>query len=163
MKFSDHRRLIFAMTLTIATVLAAAANKPVKSPAKGNFQRTKSRIDALVGPRLKAEPLPEVLPNPFQLTEVAKPANSEQKPIEKLPVSSDEEMLLYYGASLKISGVVRIDEVTHLVINQAPYKEGDTLSLKTKDGTVKLRVVQIAPGELTLGFNDATEVIKFKK
>ena len=72
-------------------------------------------------------------------------------------------MLVYYGASLRISGNVRINDLTHLIINQAPYKEGDTFSLKTKDGTVKLKVIAIAPGELTLGLNDAVQVIKFKK
>jgi hypothetical protein len=72
-------------------------------------------------------------------------------------------MLLYYGAMLRISGTVRINERTHLVINQAPYKEGDVITLKTKDATAKLRIIGIAPGELTLGLNEAVQVIKFKK
>jgi hypothetical protein len=40
---------------------------------------------------------------------------------------------------------------------------GDILTIKTKDSTAKLRILGIAPGELTLGLNDAVQVIKFKK
>lgn len=165
---SPRRFFWIVLGLTMVAFVVAAPNKPVR-PGKNkdpqNFQRTKARIEALLGPRLKPEPPPDSFPNPFQLAEtpaVVTP-DKDPKPIEKLPVSSDEEMLLYYGTSLRITGVVRINDQTHLVINQTPYKEGDTLNLKTKDGTVKLRVVAIAPGELTLGLNGATQVIKFKK
>lgn len=72
-------------------------------------------------------------------------------------------MLVYYGAMLRISGTVRIEDQTHLIINQAPYKEGDIFNLKTKEVNAKLRIISIAPGELTLGLNAATQVIKFKK
>lgn len=164
MKFSVHLRFIFATSLMLATMFVAAANKPAKPPVKSNFQRTKNHIDALLGPRLKAEPLPDVLPNPFQLTEApSSTANPEQKIPDRIPISSDDEMLLYHSASLKITGVVRINDQTHLVINQAPYKVGDSISVKTKDGTLKLRVLGIAPGELTLGLNDAVQIVKFKK
>lgn len=166
----SHPFILIAILSLVVAIASAATGKAVRPGASGsknapNFQRTKSRIDALLGSRLKPEPLPETVPNPFQLAElpVANPGDKDPKPVEKIPVSSDEEMLLYYGASLKISGVVRINDQTHLVINQAPYKVGDTVGLKTKDGTVKLRVLGISPGELTLGLNDAVQIVKFKK
>ena len=154
--------------ISAAVVSAAAPSKPKKPafvPKDVNFQRTKSRIDTLLGLRLKPEPLPDPLPNPFQLAEVAPMPGSDKtpKPVENLPVSTDSEMLLYYGASLRISGTVRTDDETHLVINSSPYKVGDILTIKTKDSTAKLRILGIAPGELTLGLNDAVQVIKFKK
>ncbi len=163
-KFS-HTFLLTA-ALSLAAVIAGGAPARTGKPAPKNapnFQRTKSRIDALLSPRLKPEPLPETVPNPFQLAELPPATNGDSKPVEKTPVSSDEEMLLYYGASLKISGMVRINDQVHLVINQAPYKTGDTLSLKTKDGTVKLHVLGISPGELSLGLNDAVQIVRFKK
>lgn len=171
MSWNFHRPFIVVTTLLLALGLAvasAAAGKPAKSGSGSsktapNFQRTKSRIDALLNPRLKPEPLPEIVPNPFQLAELPAANTGDPKPVDKAPVSSDEEMLLYYGASLKISGVVRINDQTHLVINQAPYKVGDLVNLKTKDGNVKLRVLGISPGELTLGLNDAVQIVKFKK
>ena len=167
MKSSFSRFLVLSLGLLASTVIIHAAGGKFAPANKGavNFQRTKTRIDALLAQRLKPDPLPDPLPNPFQLAETVTPATQEKepKPAEGLPVSSDGEMLLYYGASLRISGTVRINERTHLVINQSPYKEGDTLTLKTKDATAKIRILGIAPGELTIGLNDAVQVVKFKK
>ncbi|HEY4246850.1 MAG TPA: hypothetical protein VGM64_08340 [Lacunisphaera sp.] len=169
MKSSFHQSLWFALGILISSAVALAAPPKGKKAAvvskDVDFQRTKSRIDTLLGPRLKSEPLPDPLPNPFQLAEVAPMPGSDKtpKPVENLPVSTDSEMLLYYGASLRISGTVRTDDETHLIINSSPYKVGDLLTIKTKDSTAKLRILGIAPGELTLGLNDAVQVIKFKK
>ena len=168
MKQPFSRFLVISLVMLASTLSAWAAGGKLAPVNKGavNFQRTKTRIDALLAQRLKPDPLPDPLPNPFQLAEmVQQPVihEKEPKPIEALPVSSDSEMLLYYGASLRISGTVRINDRTHLVINQAPYKEGDTLTLKTKDATAKIRILGIAPGELTIGLNDAVQVVKFKK
>ena len=173
MNYFLSRSLVLVVTLffsvTAAAPVSAASNKK-NVPASGgkssvNFQRTKTRIDALLTQRLKPAPLPDSLPNPFQLTEIAPTTTHEKdpKPTEALAATTDSEMLLYYGAMLKISGTVRINDQTHLIINQAPYKEGDVFTLKTKDATAKLRIIGIAPGELTLGLNDAVQVVKFKK
>lgn len=147
--------------------LTAAPAKPKASTSNTTvpFERTKSRIDALLSRRLKPAPLPEVLPNPFQLAEAPAAPTQEKDPKanETLGPVSDSEMLVYYGAMLRISGTVRIEDQTHLIINQAPYKEGDIFNLKTKEVNAKLRIISIAPGELTLGLNAATQVIKFKK
>jgi hypothetical protein len=165
--FRQSLGLALGVLISLAVVSAAPpkAKKPAFAAKDVNFQRTKSRIDTLLGPRLKSEPVPDPLPNPFQLAEVAPMPGSDKtpKPVENLPVSTDSEMLLYYGASLRISGTVRTDDETHLVINSSPYKVGDILVIKTKDSTAKLRILGIAPGELTLGLNDAVQVIKFKK
>jgi hypothetical protein len=168
MKTSLHRPFVLVLGLMISVALLSAAGKTTRASGKPkdvSFQRTKSRIDALLGSRLKPDALPDPLPNPFQLTEVVPASGPDKnpKPIESIPVSTDSEMLLYYGASLRISGTVRTDDQTHLIINSSPYKEGDTLTIKTKDATAKLKILGIAPGELTLGLNDAVQVIKFKK
>jgi len=164
------RRLASAVLCCLvagAATALAAPGRPAKASATTgavNFARTKQRIDALLAPRLKPEPLPELFPSPFQLPESSAPrAAIPTKSSERLIPASDSEMLLYYGAGLKISGTVETNGQVHLVINQAPYKVGDTLTLKTKDDTAKLRIIAIAPGELTLGLNEAVQVIKFQK
>ena len=168
MKFSLRQSFALVLGLMISAALLSAAGKTTRATVKPkdvSFQRTKTRIDALLSPRLKPDQLPDPLPNPFQLSEVAPTPGTDKTPklIESIPVSTDSEMLLYYGASLRISGTVRTDDQTHLIINSSPYKEGDTLTIKTKDATAKLKILGIAPGELTLGLNDAVQVIKFKK
>jgi hypothetical protein len=162
--------LALSLLLSAATLEAAAAKTPGKGNAAKNtinFERTKTRINALLTQRLKPAPLPETLPNPFQLAATAPlpttRENNSKPATDGLPPGSDDEMLLYYGAALQISGTVRINERTHLVINKSPYKVGDTFVVKGRDGNAKLRILGIAPGELTLGLNDAVQVIKFKK
>lgn len=154
--------------LLSAAALSVAATKPAKgSGAKNtvNFERTKVRINALLTQRLKPAPLPETLPNPFQLAAAAPlPTSHENKTTsEGLPPGSDDAMLLFYGSALQITGTVRINEQAHLVINKSPYKVGDVFVVKGREGNAKLRILGIAPGELTLGLNDAVQVIKFKK
>ena len=157
--------LLSAVALTAANVRASRAKSGGKNTV--NFERTNTQITALLGQRLKPTALPDTLPDPFQLPDSAqRPATHDKEAkssVEPLSTGNDSDALLFYGATLKISGTVRINDKTHLIINQAPYKEGDVLTMKNKDGTTKLRIVAIAPGELTLGLNEATQVIKFKK
>jgi hypothetical protein len=159
--------LLFSAASVFAAPAATGKAAGAGSKATVNFGRTKARIDALLAQRLKPGALPDTLPNPFQLAETTPLPSSHEKdakpPTEGLLPGSDSEMLLYYGATLRISGTVRINDQTHLIINQAPYKEGDNFTLRTKDAVVRLRIIGIAPGELTLGLNDAVQVIKFKK
>jgi hypothetical protein len=157
--------LLSAAALTAATGTASRAKSGAKNTV--NFERTKTRIASLLGQRLKPTTLPDTLPDPFQLPDAAPlPLVHEReakRATEPLATGSDSDLLLFYGATLRISGTVRINEQTHLIINQAPYKEGDIFTVKNKDVKTKLRIIGIAPGELTLGLNDAVQVIKFKK
>lgn len=171
MKKSPSRLSLFAAVFCVCLIgapSAPAAKGKAAAPVGGtaaSFARTQKKIEAMLGQRLKPDSLPASMPSPFDLP----PSNLPSKQIESKPVSerlaptTDSEMLLYYGAGLRISGTVIADDKVHLIINQAPYKEGDILTIKTKDSSAKLRVIAIAPGELTLGLNDAVQVIKFKK
>ena len=156
--------LSFAAAPSASAAPAKAGRATDGSKAAVDFARTKTRIDALLTLRLKPTTLPVDMPNPFELPQIAARPSTDKDPKATTEVpGSDSEMLLYYGAALRISGTVRIDDVTHLIINQSPYKEGDIFTIKTKDAVTKLRIIGIAPGELTLGLNDAVQVIKFKK
>lgn len=145
----------------------AAQGKPASTAAgtAASFARTQEKIAAMLGQRLQPDPLPESMPSPFTLPPSTLPQNPTDAkiPAERLAPATDSELLLYYGANLRISGTVVSDNKVHLIINQTPYKEGDTLTIKTKDSSAKLRVIAIAPGELTLGLNEAVQVIRFKK
>lgn len=158
---------ILGLSLLLSGTATAAGKTKIPAKNSINFERTKTRINALLTQRLKPVPLPETLPNPFQLAATTPAPNGHEKDpktvTDGLPPGSDSEMLLYYGATLRISGTVRTDDQIHLIINQAPYKVGDVFVVKGREGNAKLRILGIAPGELTLGLNDAVQVIKFKK
>ena len=174
----SRHSLVFATGLLLSALMAPAAPTPgVPAPKKttDRFERTKEHIDALLKNRLKPEPLPANLPNPFFLTEVAsrppggapdhaaEPAGHETPvPADAAPPGSDAEFLAFYAATLKISGTVLLNGRPQLVINQSSYKEGDIIVLHNKETNIYLKILHIAPGELTLGYNGGEQTLKFK-
>lgn len=146
-----HRCLALVLLAGLLTGLPAAP---------GSLERTQARINALLGARLQPKPLPEKPANPFQVTAVAPPAGA---PATETLLSGDAEILAYYAPTLKISGLVNLNGQAHFIINQSPYKKGDVILIKGKDKSVLyLKVVNIEPRELTLGYNDAVLVIPVK-
>jgi hypothetical protein len=173
------RFLVFAtgLLLSAATVAAAPAPSVPASPkATDRFERTKERIDALLKNRLKPVPLPANPPNPFLLTEAAStttPGSATDHGTEPAPHDgatvfdvtaphNDAEFLAFYAGTLKISGTVQLNGRPQLIINQSPYKEGDLILLRNKEASIYLKVVRIAPGELTLGYNGVEQTLPFK-
>jgi hypothetical protein len=166
MNHPARRRLVFAASLLLAGTTAFSA--PVD-----RFARTQEQINALFKRRLKPEPLPADLPNPFVLPGGAKgpdvkapegegTTHPDKPPEGDLPPGSDAEALARLVAKLKISGIVQLNGRLHLIINQSPYKEGDLILLGTKDAATYLQVIRITPNELTLGLNQAVQTIKLK-
>ena len=138
-----------------ASLMSALVGAP--SP----LERTQTRINALLGPRQQPKPLPEKPANPFQVTAASLPANP--APGSDVPLSDDAGILAYYAPTLKISGLVNLNGQAHFIINQSPYKKGDVILIKGKDKSVLyLKVVNIEPRELTLGYNDAVLAIPVK-
>lgn len=176
MKYLSGRFLLFTTGLlfSAAPVLAAPAAVPAIAPkATDRFERTKEHIDALLKQRLKPVPLPAVLPNPFQSSgtvptgpgsgglsspdQVVVPVEPEK------PLTDDDEILAHYAAALKISGQMMVNGLPHLIINSSPYKEGGNILVKGRDDTVYyLKVIRIAPDELTLGYNAAVFTLPLK-
>ena len=165
MNHLSARSVLFVTGLLFSapSVLAAPAAAP---KVVDRFERTKEHIDALLKLRLKPVPLPAVLPNPFQSsgTVPATPVTggpgpgTDQPPTTppepEKPLTDDDEILAHYAATLKISGQMMVNGLPHLIINSSPYKEGGLILVKGKDDTTfYLKVIRIAPNELTLGYN----------
>jgi len=162
--------LLAAGLLPAAAFLRAAEPPPAPSPGKS---RLIARIDALLRPHLKPAPLPVVLPNPFTVirgtadfTEGHDPAAttaSFASPADDAAHLTDEEMLARCMARLKIGGTMQVNDVTQLLINQELYKEGDYVILEDKGGAlVYVQIVRLSPGDLTLRYKEATQVIRLK-
>ncbi len=167
-----RRALFLLLLLAGAAVFRAAPNVPTD-----RFDRTKSRIEALLGRRLHPVALPDKAPNPFfyvgpppetrtQLFEVATEPNHPAPPKTEpsgVPTTGDEDVLAYFSAMIKVTGQLQVNGQPLLIINQAPYKEGDLLQMHGKDGiTYYLRVIKISPNEVTLGYNDAIRAVPYK-
>lgn len=177
---SRLRSLLFAtgFLLFSAPVLTAQAPAAAATPkASDRFLRTKAHIDALLKQRLNPVPLPAVLPNPFQASSGA-PANPiaggpgtvllppdqlVTPPEPEKPLTDDDEILAHYAATLKITGQMMVSGLPHLIINSSPYKEGGTILVRgNNDAQYYLKVIRIAPNELTLGYNNAVLTLPLK-
>ncbi len=178
------RPLFFALAglwcLAGAVALVVAAASTGRTLAQ--TERTQQRIDTLLKRRLKPDPLPVSLPNPFQVVsgtasrkadgseaetappegDAGNPGNSAiAPPPEESSVDSSKEALARYAAKLKIGGLVRLNGQPQLIINDSPRKEGDFIIVEHKDAVTYVQIVRIAPGALTLRLNEAVQTIKF--
>jgi len=166
--------LAAALLLTAALASAADAGKPDSATAAAlkkiteRYARTKLQIATLLEPRMHPVPLATSLPNPFYrpLDLPATDTPSAKTPDEIVPAaadSSDVDTLAKYVAGLKLSGVVVRNEVPYLTVNSILCKSGDVIPVGTKDRPVYLQVIRITPDELTLGLNEAQQVVRLKK
>ena len=133
--------------------------------APDRFERTKTRIDALLNHRLKPEPLPTKPANPFLFTGpgalFAVKNDGPTNPTPVVPdtapntVMSDEQILAFCVSRIRIGGQVMRGERAHLLINSATYKDGDLIPVRANAEIVYyVKVVRISPGEVVFGYND---------
>jgi hypothetical protein len=133
-------------------------------PGTDRFAGLKAKIEALLNPRLNPAPLPDKPANPFQFIVPGLPLDTPPETLITQPIPAtldDEQILAYAVARLRISGLVERGGITHLLINSASYKEADLVPLRVSGDTVYyIRLVRIADGEVTFGYNDYTLTIK---
>ena len=120
------------------------------------FDRLPTRINDMIGRRLNHQPLAAALPNPFLLpgaVPVTPAANSgTERPSEP---ATDLAALNRYAATLKVSGTMDIGGKPHLIINSSAYGEGDLIKVRDTNPVDFVRVLQITPRTLTLGYGSA--------
>jgi hypothetical protein len=146
--------LLLALTLTV----------PLPGqPGNDRFGGTKAKIEALLSPRLKPEPLPEKPANPFHFTQAGSVIVAPTDPVPTQPVpstlSDDDQILAFSVARLRITGLVLRNGIAHLLINSSTYKESDLVPVRTgSDIVYYIRIVRITENEVTFGYN-ATSVV----
>jgi len=160
---SPRRSLIVAAGLCLAGGwLLAQPNSPgSRTPAQ--VERTQQRIDALLKLRMKPEPLPVTLPNPFQVVSGSATRSEGDAPVvpAETPVDTSADALARYVAKLQIGGLIRISGQPQLFINDAPRKEGDFLIVEQKDAVIYLQIMKITSSTVTFRLNEATLTVKF--
>jgi hypothetical protein len=151
----------------------ATAAKPVEGKTADPFEPIRQRIDQLLKARVNPEPLPAVLPNPFTLPNsplLLAPEDDLAPADTQAPVAapdgpepgSDLETLVRFAGTLKLGGLVSLNGQTSLYINQLLYKEGDVILMERRDPKSAVKVIRIAPGVLTLSFNEAKYTVRLK-
>lgn len=168
-------RIILLVIGLVAGLLWAAPTKPADESAL-----IRQRIDTLLKRRQKPEPLPVDPPNPFSLTAVgtANPVPPRDTPPtivatessaavgagtpgQEAETSNPTELLARFASRLHITGVIRLKDQVHIIINDSPWKEGDYLIVNQGARILRLQVARIQPGQLTLRLEEAELVLRF--
>ena len=151
-------------TLTAKT---PATPTPTLTP---RFQQVRDRVTALLGHRNDAPPVADPRKNPFRPAGAApaepakgRPAGAPVVNAPAKPVTSgtDYQMLQAAATTLKVAGTIQINGVSHLIINQVPYKEGDVLKARVNGNPVFVRVKHISRYSYTLALNNAELSVKY--
>lgn len=156
-------------------VLAGALGAAPLTPTAADSLKVRQQVEALLKVRRRPEPLPVDPPNPFALVTAAGPGSSRESaatsadPATILPPAvrddvagaSSPELLARFASRLRITGLIRIKDQVHVIINDSPWREGDFIIVNREPRLVQLQVVRIQPGLLTLRLEDAELVLRF--
>jgi hypothetical protein len=143
---------------------AATPKEALKPPPRSpRFQQVRDRINALFQNRSRTPPPIDPAKNPFRGADAPPPVAAPAKDgaAAPAPVNSDAELLKQGVAQLKMSGFVETKDGLHATINQALYKQGDTIKVTVKGQAVYLRVSKLSRTSLTLTLNAAETTLKF--
>ena len=141
---------------------------PVVPPLSPRFQQVRDRIDALLRHRNGSPEPIDPRTNPFRpagaapvVTAAAIDRGADRLPPAPVVSPSDLTLLQQAAAVLKVAGTIQINGLSHLVINQVPYKEGDVINTRVKGQPVFLRVKNISRYSYTLSLNAAELSIRY--
>lgn len=166
------RAIAVVLTLSVTAGVFAAAAPPAKKAEPAPIPIAQ-QIDALLKRRLRPEPLPLDLPNPFALPgsngrregqpALVEPVTAPRvaNPNEEARVATNADILAECASKLRIGGVMRVQGRAQLVINDAPRREGDSLIVSWNNTKVSLLVVQILADQVVLRYNDADISLRF--
>ncbi len=164
--------VIFILLLGLAGPALAA------TPAAAKSAQIRQQIDALLKRRQRPEPLPPEPPSPFALVAVVPGGPGQSRDVaatpveESLPVAvnspavegeprSTAELLARLAARLRITGIIRLKDQVNIIINDSPWKEGDYLIINHAGSVVRLQILRIMHGQLTLRLDEAEMVLRF--
>ena len=163
--------LLLAALVIFSGALSAA---PV-APTPADSIKVRQHVDALLKVRRKPEALPVDPPNPFAV--ITAPGTSAPREInspladsptalpsamkDDIAAASSTELLARFASRLRITGLIRLKDQVHVIINDSPWREGDFIIVNREPRLVQLQVVKIQPGLLTLRLEEAELVLRF--
>lgn len=164
---SPLRPVLLLVALTLATrAFAADAASPVIA----------RQIDELLKHRLRPEPLPIDLPNPFatqgatiqratRSTTVVEstPRNGtgEEPADREAARATHSQILADCAARLRIGGTIRLKDQAQIVINDTPRKPGDLLIVPYQNTRIPIEIVRLLPDRVNLRYLEEEIAVKF--
>ena len=156
---------IFAATAHAQKGTPTQLTEALKKVA-ARYARTEEHIEVLVGRRLKPEPLPTSMPNPFyrgvEPTELAAQAEPTPEAVPEAPDITDADTLARIAPTLRFSGYVIRNQQPYVAINSIVCKVGDVVPIPGPAATIFIQVRAITSSQITVGLNDAEISIPLK-
>src|SRR4051812_9863118 len=167
--------LVFLAGALGLALIGAPAPVAAPVPATPTIQQ---RIDALLKRRMRPEPLPVNLPNPFQVSSGVIRESASDETAARAGVETDGaalanainqgkitanpvEVLASVSSRFKIGGVIALKDQLQLVINGVPRKEGDSIAADWNGALVFVKIVRLSAGQLVLRYGEAEITMKF--
>lgn len=153
--------------IVVIALLATGIAGAVIVPDVSESRLVRQRIDELLLRRRNPAPLPVDPPSPFiVLANPAgglAPAPSEPPPVVRQPEAppGNAEQLARLASRLRITGLIRLKDQLHVIINDSPWKEGDYIALESGTGLLQLQVLRVQAGQLTMRLGEAELVMRF--
>jgi hypothetical protein len=165
-----------------AALLAATLAWPSGQTTTAVSAPLQQKIDALLKPRLKPEPLPVNPPNPFQMIGGMKREAASEEPARSAAMRDDvvaslapaadgaskeviasqqSEILITCATRLKLGGVIILKDQIQIVVNGVPRREGDTVAADWNNTIVYLKIVRLLPGTMVLRYGESEATVKF--
>lgn len=157
--------MIPARLILVIALLTAGIAGAVTVPGPGESKLIRQRIDELLLRRRNPAPLPVEPPSPFVVLAnpgaALVPVAAEPAPRRVEAPPGNAEQLARLASRLRITGLIRLKDQLHVIINDSPWREGDYIALETGTGLLQLQVLRIQTGQLTLRLQDAELVMRF--
>jgi hypothetical protein len=153
-------------TAAAATIKAAKAAQQ-DSLLKTRFHRVRAEMDGLYHYRIKPAPFDQTA-NPFRITHVMGIADADraaavdpnakgptvETQIAPVVAETGEALLAHAIASMRIGGVVTMNDTTQLTVNGQLHRQGDVFTTKVQNRNVLIRIKLLSTSFATLALDD---------
>ena len=159
-----RRSLLLSLVLGSLAWAAPAAPSPWTAERSAQMRR---QVDDLLGSRRRPAALPADPPNPFSGVAggIVLPTPGERArpilPASARPGEESAETLARAASRLRIGGIIRMRDYVQIVINDTPWREGESILVEREPRPVRVQIVRIQPGQLTLRLDDAEMTLRF--
>ena len=153
---------LFFLGLTASAHAAAPAQE---TALQRRYAEVRSRIEALFSHRDTPPPAIAFEDNPFFI------GSPEAEPTLPIPGGGPTRTataaaptftrLQLIAATLRITGLVRVGGVSQLVVNSAPRKPGDIISVMWQGSPVFVRLVAFEPGFATFSLDGENVTLRY--
>lgn len=156
---------LFLLLVSGFTASAQAAAPAQETALQRRYAEVRSRIEALFSHRDSPPPAIVFEDNPFFIgspeAEAAPPLPGAGPARTATAAAPTFTRLQLIAATFRITGLVRVGGVSQLVVNSAPRKAGDIISVMWQGSPVFVRLTTFEPGLATFSLDGENVTLRY--